>query len=146
MKIPVQTPLEQIHNNLSLLRGKALHAIATFRTNILTNRDAHDTKPAQFKMSDTREIAIVPYESSAKAVDYDSFAYALESAMTESLPDDERLSLSGHVRNFFYHPARVVAALIIVILIGYIAIMAGQATSNNRQPIEQSKYQKQIKN
>lgn len=143
MKIPAQRPFEKISHNLLLLHGKALVAITTFRTNILTNRDTQHSTPKKFKISDTHEIAIVPYESSAKAVDSDSFTYALESAITESHTDEQATS-SNRVSKLFHHPARVIAAIIIIILIGYIAIMATQATAINWQPIEHSKYQKQL--
>lgn len=138
MKIPVQTPLEQLRDNMASLQNSALHGIATFRTNILTNRDIHKSKSIKYKMSDTREIAIVPYESNAKAVDSNSFAYALESAITESNSDTHKSWNLRHLtRSLFHHPARILATVVIIILLVYIAIMLGQATTTNQQPITQ---------
>ncbi|MEX0380796.1 hypothetical protein AB3K25_04725 [Leuconostoc sp. MS02] len=136
MKIPVQTPLEQLRQNVLLLQHKSVNAIIGFRQNILANRDAHNIKPKQLKLSDTREIAIVPYESNAKVVDSSSFAYALESAMTESNSDlHEPFTMRRHITSFLHHPARILASMIIIILVIYIAIITGQANSTNRQPI-----------
>jgi len=139
MKIPIQTPLEQLHQNVLFLKNKSLHAISSFRQNILNNRDAHHINSKQLKLSDTREIAIVPYESNAKVVDSNSFAYALESAMTESNSGMQQSSkIRNHITSFLHRPARVLASIVIIVLIVYIAIMAGQSNSTNQQPIEQT--------
>ncbi|MGY3742224.1 hypothetical protein [Leuconostoc inhae] len=139
MKIPVQTPLEKLHQNVLFFKNKTLNAINIFRQNILTNRDAYHTKQTPLKLSDTREIAIVPYESNAKVVDSNSFAYALESAMTESNSESQASSkMRNHMISFLHHPARVLATIVIIVLIIYIAIMAGQSNSTNQQPIEQT--------
>ncbi len=82
MKVPVYSPIEQLRERVMKLQNKALVTIANFRKNVLKNRD--DRRKRIAKLSKTREISIVLYESTARAVDTNSFAYALEASITES--------------------------------------------------------------
>ncbi|GMA68828.1 hypothetical protein GCM10025879_00740 [Leuconostoc litchii] len=137
MKVPVYSPIEQLRESVTKLQNKALLSIANFRTNVLKNRDNRSHQIA--KPAKTREISIVPYEATPKAVDMDSFAYALEAAITESdAPKKSHFSISNHIKNFFYHPLRILVAVIILILLTYIAIMFSKAISTNQTPITET--------
>jgi len=146
MKVPMTTPLEQLRSGLMALQNKTLIVIANFRNNILHNRDLRRERPT--KMSDTRELTIVPYEEKSKVVDNASFAYALEASITESNQTQNRphSKLLRGIKNFFYHPLRVLAALIIIILSVYIALMFVKATDTNQNPISNSQPQYKTKN
>ncbi|MFT8599134.1 MAG: hypothetical protein ABF709_02945 [Leuconostoc pseudomesenteroides] len=146
MKVPMTTPLEQLRSGLMTLQNKTLIVIANFRSNILHNRDLRRERPT--KMSDNRELTIVPYEEKSKVVDNASFAYALEASITESDQTQTRphSKLLRGIKNFFYHPLRVLAALIIIILSVYIALMFVKATNTNQNPISNSQPQYKTKN
>ncbi|MEN2369219.1 hypothetical protein [Leuconostoc lactis] len=88
MKIPIQTPLEQLRDGINTLQHQIQQGIATFRKNILTNRDARHTPKHPQSNTDSRAVSIVSYEATPKAVDADSFAYALTAEMTENQADN----------------------------------------------------------
>lgn len=144
MKIPVQTPIERLYNSFLSSQHAVLVHIADFRQNILSNRDQYHESVAPTQQVKTRDIALVPYESSAKSVDSESFAYAVNASISEGNDDSHTVSsrLKSITQSFFHHPARVLAATIIIILLGYIIIMTIQANSNNNQPITAVKQQK----
>ena len=146
MKVPMTTPLEQLRSGLMTLQNKTLIVIANFRNNILHNRDLRRERPT--KMSDNRELTIVPYEEKSKVVDNASFAYALEASITESDQTQTRphSKLLRGIKNFFYHPLLVLAALIIIILSVYIALMFVKAINTNQNPISNSQPQYKTKN
>lgn len=64
MKIPISTSYRQLKSITASLSSRLLIAIDGFRSNILNNRDAHKVHQPTI-----RSITVVPYESSAKAVD-----------------------------------------------------------------------------
>lgn len=136
MKIPVQSPLQHVANHLQHAQHIIHQTLINFGKNVITNRDIKN-KAATLKVSQVREIAVVPYESSPRVVDADSFAYALSSAITESQDQhDSKKSLLKSMKLFFYHPIRVLAATIIIILAAYIGFMAHQINSNTQQHID----------
>ncbi|WP_413981355.1 hypothetical protein ACMDB6_06005 [Leuconostoc mesenteroides] len=140
MKVPVYSPIEQLRERVMKLQNKALVNIANFRKNVLKNRD--DRRKRIAKLSKTREISIVPYESTARAVDTNSFAYALEASITESAaPQKEHFAISNYIKNFFYHPLRVLSTVVILILLVYIAVMFSKAVSTNQNPITETRTQ-----
>ncbi|QEA58370.1 hypothetical protein FGL74_00990 [Leuconostoc koreense] len=138
MKVPIYSPIEQLRDHVMKLQNKAMVNIANFRKNVLKNRD--DRRKRIAKLAKTREISIVPYESTARAVDTNSFAYALEASITESAtPQKKHFTISYYVKNFFYHPLRVLSTVIILILLVYIAIMFSKAVSTNQHPITETR-------
>ena len=131
MKIPVHTPSEQLRDALTTIQHVVRQSISDFRANILSNRDVKYDQRQQRVSGELHEVSIVPYEATPKAVDADSFAYALTAEMTEN--QAENLQKPSHrplLQSLLQHPARVLAGIVIVILLVYTAIMFGQANNN----------------
>lgn len=136
MKIPIQTPLEQLRDAVTTIQHQLQQGIATFRQNILANRDAHQKPKQPRSHTNSHAVSIVPYEATPKAVDADSFAYALTAEMTENQAD----SLQQPTRRHWYqvlwqHPTRVIAVLVIVVLLVYTTIMFVQAKRDHTTQI-----------
>lgn len=140
MKVPVYSPIEQLRERVMKLQNKALVNIANFRKNVLKNRD--DRRKRIAKLSKTREISIVPYESTARAVDTNSFAYAWKPQLQKVLHRKKKhFAISNYIKNFFYHPLRVLSTVVILILLVYIAVMFSKAVSTNQNPITETRTQ-----
>lgn len=136
MKIPIQTPLEQLRDGINTLQHQIQQGIATLRKNILTNRDARHTPKHPQSNTDSRAVSIVSYEATPKAVDADSFAYALTAEMTENQADNLTQPIRRHwYRVLWQHPARVIAVLVVMVLLVYTLIMFAQAKSNHTTQI-----------
>ncbi|MBU7455496.1 hypothetical protein [Leuconostoc fallax] len=134
MKIPISTSYRQLKSITASLSSRLLIAIDGFRSNILNNRDAHKVHQPTI-----RSITVVPYESSAKAVDTDSFAYAANASIVEGKfdPDEHHhhTSNSNKIKHFIFHPLRAFILTVILVLVIYVVITAAQAFADNKTPI-----------
>ncbi|MFT9388679.1 MAG: hypothetical protein ABF587_03130 [Leuconostoc sp.] len=129
MKIPIQTPFEQLRDTVITRQQRVHESIVAFRANILSNRDAkHQQRPSR-QETIAREVSIVPYEATPKAVDADSFAYALTAEMTEIQAETQHTTRRPLFQSLIQHPIRLLVSLVIVILLVYITIMFFQANS-----------------
>ncbi|GHC24158.1 hypothetical protein [Leuconostoc lactis] len=136
MKIPIQTPLEQLRDAINTMQHQLQQGIAAFRKNILTNRDAQHAPKHPRSKTDSHAVSTVSYEAAPKAVDAESFAYALTAEMTENQADNLTQPTRQHwYRVLWQHPARVIAVLVIMVLLVYTVIMFAQAKSNHTTQI-----------
>lgn len=148
MKIPIESPFENLEKNIQTTKKVIINAIEEFRENIINNRDKRNQRRKQStNHSDVRDLAIVPYESKAKAVDSESFVYAMSSALAESQEvKKQKYTLTHYLRLFIYYPIYAFVATIIIVLVIYISILFIQVSNNNQQPIETPKRSTKVIN